>query len=197
MSFSMNRRYRRFVFKNIVGPLVVPIIWLLKRLYSLSFGWLDARASRAKEKKLEGEIREILPFLFTSYGGVVIANAGVPFPEPFDYATVSIACESLLLRFSRGRGEFNVDIARAKVPDSWHDLRLVLAAVNGSAECPERRRIPGLNEAAMLLEHNMARLCITFGADAAGEISHRLEEFDKADRAAMRQWEFEANRRFR
>ena len=193
----MRERWRWFLFENILRPLFLPIYWLVNGTYRVLFGWLDVRASKAKEREFALQIRGIFSFLFEAQDGLVVPNVGIPFPEPFDYATVTVACHNLLIRFVRGRGELNVALAQSKAPDNWHDLLLVMAAIDGRSELPERRWITELNEAAALLEPNMARLYDAFGSDSNGETARRLEEFHRADRASMREWEFEINNRIR
>jgi hypothetical protein len=84
---------------------------------------------------------------------------------------------------------------RAADPKRWYGLITVLAAIQG-AERPERRWILDLGEGAALLQANMTQLQESFGnADEA--VERRLKEFEKADRASMREWEFEVNSRIR
>lgn len=86
-------------------PAVVPVGLIVKGLYWASFGWwLDKYLGRRSQKCLARDVREAIPFLFTEYKGHIVANDGVRFPEPFDYATITIAFDSLFLRFVRGRG---------------------------------------------------------------------------------------------
>jgi hypothetical protein len=193
----MNERFSVFLARNILLPVLRPVSWLTQELYSLFFGWLDVRASKEKERRLELEIRELLPFLFGSQEATVVPNVGIPFPEPFDYATVTVACRNLLIRFSRGRSDLKVDLAGSNDPSNWHDLLLVLAAIDGREERPERRWFFDLREAAILLESNMARLSGVFGSNENSEVERRLEEFERADRVSMREWEYRVNNRLR
>lgn len=151
------------------------------------------KTSKTKEKKLGLEIRSALPFLFETHNGKIVPNSGILNPEPFDYATITVACHRILIRVVCGRGEISLTVAQSKNANSWHDLLLVMAAIDRLSQLPERRFFRDLQEAAALLKQNIARLDDAFGCDDDGETARRLEHFHKVDRASMREWEFEIN----
>lgn len=192
----MNRQSRRLLIE-LLRPVAVPIGIAAKGLYWLLFGWwLDKYQGRRGEKQLLQDVENALPFLFAEYNGRVVPNEGVQFPEPFDCATITVALENLLFRFVRGQGELGVNIAPAGAPHDWHELSLVLAAVNGVEEL-ERRPIVDLWRAAALLQPNISRLIQVFASRDYDRVKRQLAEVYKRDRAAMREWEAEINARLR
>ena len=118
-----------------------PVSWILRKVYNPCFGWLDRRIARQNERRFADEVRTHLPFLFSEYGARIIPNEGVPFPPSFDGAFVTLALDPLRLRFSRGRGDFGVQVASEFFPQQWEEFRLVADGVGpwDIAELPSRR----------------------------------------------------------
>src|SRR5438128_3465658 len=107
-------------------PVIIAPLNLLRLVasptYDLLFGWIDRRTARKDEKRLANDIQISMRFLFIQDGACIIQNEGVRFPPAFDYAFVTIACNNVLLRFCRGRGELGVHVAPAFAPSDWHEL---------------------------------------------------------------------------
>lgn len=99
-------------------------------IYSFTFGWLDRRTARSHQRQFEEDIRSNLAFLFDEYCAKVVPNEGVRFPPGFDGAFVTLSLGVVLLRFSRGRGDFNVRVSSVFVPGLWEDFRLVAEGVS-------------------------------------------------------------------
>lgn len=133
------------------------VAFSIGKAYWALFGWsIDAPVSRKRQRRFASEIRRRLAFLFEEHGAEIIPNEGVPFPEPFDYATVTVAVGALLLRFVRGRGEFRVLVISKSGPRDWRDwkdLLLVRKILDESEDRDsERMWIRDLPEAAHLLK---------------------------------------------
>lgn len=182
---------------ELLRPIAVPFGLAAKATYWLLLGWwLDGRMSRQGQNRLAQEIRQALPFLFSQYKGRVVPSEGIIFPEPFDYSTVTVLTDDLLIRFIRGRGELGVNIAPAERPNDWHELPRVIRAMHG-AEDVGYGNVADLSEAAGLLQANIEQLNRVLCGQRYEEIKNRLAEAYKRDRAAMREWEFEMNKRLR
>jgi hypothetical protein len=119
---------RSRILRSVLKPILVPIVFVIGKIYKLCFGWLDRRIARKNQDRFTQDVRTHLSFLFTDHGAEVIPNEGVRFPPSFDGAYVTVAAETLLFRFVRGRGDFGVEIASKFAPQNWEDLGLVLEA---------------------------------------------------------------------
>lgn len=193
----MTRETRVFLIENVVRPIGLPFYWAARGLFWLFFGGLNKRRGRKAQKRLARDIETALPFLFSTYRGHVVPNVGVRFPEPFDYATVTVATDHLFLRFIRGRDLLGAHVARVSAPNDWHELPVVMSVLNGAQDNLERQSFAGLQEAAALLEPNLGRLKAFFDSPDYERNRQQLTEFHKRDRAAMREWEAEMNARLR
>ena len=116
------------ILRSILRPILVPIVFVIGKIYKLCFGWLDRRIARKNQDRFAQDIRTHLSFLFTDHAAEVIPNEGVRFPPSFDGAYVTVAAEALLFRFVRGRGDFGVEVASKFAPQYSEDLGLVIEA---------------------------------------------------------------------
>jgi hypothetical protein len=125
------------ILRSILRPILVPVFFVIGKIYKLCFGWLDRRIARKNQDRFAQDVRTHLSFLFTDHAAQVIPNEGVRFPPAFDGAYVTVAAETLLFRFARGRGDFGVEVASKFAPTTWEDLGLVIEAagrLKGPAE---------------------------------------------------------------
>jgi hypothetical protein len=99
-------------------------------IYSFTFSWLDRRVARQNQRQFEEDIRTNLAFLFNEYGAKVVPNEGVRFPPGFDGAFVTLGLGVVLLRFSRGRGDFDVKVSSVFAAGRWEDFRLIAEGVS-------------------------------------------------------------------
>lgn len=189
----VDKRYRRLFFNYLLYPLLLPVRLLTRSIYTILFARMDSRRSAIRQKRLELEIRETFHFLFEDYGAVVVRNVDIPFPEPFDYATVTVTAGNLLMRIVRGREELAVDLARATNAKAWYDLKTVLAALRDSQR-PKPVWPYDLREAATMIRANILELYDRFG-EFDDRVRCRLEEFEQHDQAAIRDWEFRISSR--
>lgn len=124
-------------------PFFVILRFLIHTAFSVPMNMLDRRIAKKHEERLVRDVEEALPFLFTELNGHVVPSEGVPFPPAFDFAFVTVALDRLLFRFSRGRGQFAVQVAPSFAPSDWHELGLVLSAISGNGEI-ERQQVRDL-----------------------------------------------------
>jgi hypothetical protein len=94
--------------------------------YKLFFSWwLDPKTHRKNHEQFEQEIRNRVSCLFTNYGGQIVPN-NQDYPQAFDYAVITVAVDTMLLRFVRGRGDFRVDVCPKQMAGAWHEISLLV-----------------------------------------------------------------------
>jgi hypothetical protein len=122
---------------TLLSPLLAIFGIIFFGLYKILWGWwADERRSRILQRDFAKEIRVSLGFLFDQFGGQVVPNLR-KYPPVADYAVVTVAVQTVLLRFMRGRGEFRVDIAPTDSPNAWQEVGEALAEAEGYPESGE------------------------------------------------------------
>jgi len=188
----MSSRFTRWVVLEVFKPVVLAGNLLGKGL-RVMFAGRDLELSRTREEELEKEIRVQLPFLFEKYQGSVLLDETVKHPQPFDFASVVVSADNLLIRFFRGRGDLRVHLAQNRAPVDWYELHVVLSVI-------ENRTISEplfWTDIARLLELNMSGLKNAFSQSNYPELHRQLSKVRELDRAAISRWETETNHRFR
>lgn len=191
----MNRDVDRWIINYLVRPPLTLVRFVFSPIYDFLFGWLDRRSARNDQRKLEQDIRGALPFLFDEHCGCQVPNEGVPFPPGFDYAFVTIAVDNLLIRFCRGRGDLDVRIASKNAPNDWHELCLLLSLIDGKEDL-QHRDVVDLRHASRLLQPQIDRLKRAFTGNTGEDLRQRLGEVYTSDKIAIREAEWEINKRF-
>jgi hypothetical protein len=136
----------RFLLLNLLRP----IFWLIYLLRGGETGFKE-RQQRAfqptgRDEKLEQEIRSELSFLFEEHAAEVISNEFYYYS--FGNAIIKIACEYLLMIFTRDRGDLRLWIAPRDQPQS---MVLVEQVLWGLKLLPETRSWVDLRDLAELL----------------------------------------------
>jgi len=163
-------------------------------IYSFLFARADKRSAQTRERQLADEIHENLPFIFETYNAEIVPNGeDISFPPPFDYAVITTAVGALLIRFIRGRGELEVQVALRNAPGNWHELSLVLNVIDIPQEV-HRGATYSLPDVARFLKTYMHQIQEAF-SDKYPAVKQRLDEFYSRDRLIIRQWETEINRK--
>jgi hypothetical protein len=176
---------------QMMRPVFVPLFWILERTYELLFARSDLRMSIQAEEQLGREIQSKLPFLFDEYGGQLISSTPTK-PRPFDFAVSKVVLPDFTLQFIRGRGDFRVRIAPNHAPKALEDLPIILSIIDESFERREFKSFPDLES---VLKPRMKLLQDALSPDRYSGLSPRLENVHEHDRAVIRQWETEINRR--
>ena len=197
----MQRRETWFV--TLVRCPFILLSWILRPvgqvwfpLYDFSFGWIYKRRAKRDEQKFARDIKASLRFIFTDEKGRIVPNEGVPFPAPFDAAYVTVVIDDMLLRFTRGRGELSAHVAPVFAPDDWHELSLVLSAINDPAGIRRQRAFSDLREISGALQCQMNALRQLFSASQFLDLKERLtDQIYNRDAVTLRAWEKELNRR--
>jgi hypothetical protein len=192
----MERGTIRWIVVNVIVPPLQLLRFILKPM-GLLLGLLDRLLARREERKLRLDIAEAMPFLFQELHARVIPNEGVPFPPGFDYAFVTVETENMLIRFCRGRGEFDVHVGSRTRPRDFHKLGLVLSLLDKQREA-NRSGIVDVQQAAQILETHIDLLRRALGGEAADEtLVCALAQVAASDRIAMREAEWEINKQLR
>jgi hypothetical protein len=132
---------------------------LFKPVYTATFGWwLDPLLQRKKNRALLDDVQAHFAFL-TSDNGVSMSNPiGI---LPFDYASVEIRWEHLLITITRGRGDTTVTVAPLNAPQNSCQLGPFIAALE-HRRFSERDIFHDLSGAANLLHPRLEVLKHTF-----------------------------------
>jgi len=134
----------RFGLLFIVRPILKCVATVTTPVYRGLFGWFDDRMYSKLQRNLEHDIVGNLPWLLEIEQAKVVRNTS-KYPKAFDYAIVTMAAGTLLLRFVRGRGEFRVDVAPQHAPDDWQELAEAIASIDESKTTPHYYRFKDLN----------------------------------------------------
>lgn len=126
----------------IIGTVLEFVTFPLRMLFGPPLRLLGRRIARKEQAEFEGKIRRDAEALFYKHGAEVVPNEGVLFPPPFDGAFVTVRADGMLIRFEKGRGDFNVRVTSVESPHGWTDLELLLAAI----ETPDDVRQRGMGD---------------------------------------------------
>ena len=176
---------------EVMKPILVPLFWVLDKTYELFFARGDLRMSKEAEEQLGREIQSKLPFLFSDYGGQLCPYA-LEKARPFDYAVTKVVFRDFSLSFTRGRGDFQVRVAPNHAPRAWEELPIILSIID---EGFERREFKSFSDLETALKPRMKRLQEALSTNRYPELLPRLANVHDHDRAIIRQWETEINRR--
>jgi hypothetical protein len=190
----MGRSISRWIFDHRNSLPIRLLRSTVSTTYDLLFGRLDRRIARRNQARLAQEIQTELPFLFGAHRGNIVPNQGVPFPPGFDYAFVTVAVDDILVRFCRGRGELGVHIASKLTPNEWHEVSLLLNLIE-KKENLERSGVLDLRDASRLIEPYIDQLKKAFLERPGSDLRQRLAAVYADDRVAIREAEWEINKR--
>jgi hypothetical protein len=156
---------------DLFAPVVLGIGFFFKVVYVVFFGWwLDPRLQRRANQSLLNDVRENLSFLFPNGHAVEHPRIRV---LPFDYASVEVAWENLLLSFTRGREEVNVLVAPSHAPNMSYQLGPAIAALE-NRHYSEHDAVNSLHDAAGLLEPRLEALNVAFSEQSFPAMKQKL-----------------------
>ena len=176
---------------EVMKPILVPLFWIMEKAYDFLFAASDLRMSVELQQRFETDVQRELPFLFSDYGGRLTPYE-LKKARPFDYAVARVALREFRLQFTRGRGECRAHIAPAHAPEELDDLSIVLSLID---ETFQRRDFKSLADFRPVLEPRMSLLQDAMAVDRYSELVPQIENAHEHDRAIIRQWETEINRR--
>jgi hypothetical protein len=176
---------------EVMKPILVPLFWIMGRVYDFLFAVSDLRRSIQAGQELGSEVQRELPFLFSDYEGR-LSPYELKKGLPFDYAGTRVVLPEFSLEFTRGRGEFRVHIAPSHAPKKVEELPLVLSIID---ETFQRRDFRSFADLRAALEPRMKLLQDALAPDRYSELVPHIENVHEHDRAIIRQWETEINRR--
>lgn len=189
----MGRELNRLLTAVLRPPLEI-VVYLAKGLYKPLFGNLDLRMSRKNEKDLMRDIRAELGFFFEKHRGQLTQDESVKHPQPFDYAYAIVSTDEMVFRFFRGRGELRVWLAPKSAPRDWAELNLLIAVVNPDEKSPWTP-FSSLRDAAEILKAEYDHLAQALAQNQITSTRRRLVDLNDYERAVIRQYETEINRR--
>ena len=107
------------------APVILGVVFFFKAIYIALFGWwLDPLGQQKKDRALLNDVRANFEFL-TSKSEVCMSHPGGILP--FDYASVEIRWENLLITVTRGRGDTTVTVAARNAPQNSCELGPLIA----------------------------------------------------------------------
>jgi hypothetical protein len=125
---------------RLLRPPLVAIGFVASTIYAGLFGWwLDARLSKKNGERFANEVKHDLQFLFSEKAARIVPTDDYRVQRAFDRSVVTVATDAFWIRFIRLRGDFNVEVASAKLPHRWEDL-------SGALENAEMREGATLND---------------------------------------------------
>lgn len=176
------------VLRFVVAPLFV-LFRPIGRLIELCFRPLNNSAARKNQREFAAEINTQFSFLFKEHGGTIVPNdADVPLVPSHDGAYVTVATDAIRFRFTRGRGDFLLELAPLNAPTEWEKFDLVLAVIPNLPVVVEPRDTQAQRTVARVLPALYKPLCDALGEerasatlDAATRIhEERAEEYIQA-----------------
>jgi hypothetical protein len=125
---------------------------------------LRSFGDRRRERSLERDVRENLPWLFKKYESRVVPTENCP--RASDYAVVTVAVGNVLLRFVRGRGELRADIAPVlHASTDWQEVGEAISSTSDHEQVPPVYY--RLSHLSLLLQQNLERLNASLSAEPA------------------------------
>jgi hypothetical protein len=177
--------------KFLVLPIFYVIGFLFVNTYKLLFGWwLEPLSGRKSNARLAEEIENKLSFLFSEHGARIVPNEG-RLRRGMDFAYTTIEVGNFRLHFITGRGDLAVRIAPKHAPSDWHDLALVVMALDTPQGLRARENLNWLEDVARVLRENWERLNFAMSERDYPVIRNRLNAIydlptDDLSRAGIR-----------
>jgi hypothetical protein len=176
---------------EVTKPLLLPIFWIVHKTFTTLLRPMSLRMTREDDDQFGHDIQSNLGFLFAEYGGE-LRPIPVKEPSPFDYAVNRVVFPEFTLQFIRGRGGFRVRVAPVHAPKALEDLPVILSVIDDGFE---RREFKSFSDLETVLRPRMKLLQEALSPDRYPELLRRLANVHEHDRAIIRQWETEINRR--
>jgi hypothetical protein len=108
--------------------------------YKIAFGWLDELLYQRDRKRFIREIEQGFAELFSKRVGKVVSHEGKNLIHAFDYVSVTVEFDEILVRVTRGRGEMLVQVSPRTEPKNW----LALSTLWDRIALPEWGRPPSI-----------------------------------------------------
>jgi hypothetical protein len=110
-----------------LGPIFLGIGFVVKLFYRIAFGWwLDPWMQSKENRALWDDVQANFYFLTSQ---TQLDLSGPTDIHPFDYASVKIPWENLLVTITRGRGNTAVTVAPRHAPGDNYELGRLIAAM--------------------------------------------------------------------
>jgi hypothetical protein len=177
--------------KSLVLPIFYVIGFLFVNTYKLLLGWwLEPLSVRKSDARLAEEVQNKLSFLFSEHGARIVPNEG-RLRRGMDFAYATLEVGNFRLHLITGRGDVAVRIAPKHAPSDWHDLSLVIMALDTPQGLRARENLNWLEDVARLLRENWERLNFALSEGEYSVIRNRLNAIydlpgDDLSRAGIR-----------
>ena len=183
----------RLQIMEVIWPLFAGLAFILKALHRTLFAWwLDPWLQRRANDKLWDDIKSNFPSLCKE-GRHIKDKRIITTVLPFDYASVSIACDNLRLCFTRGRDELNVTCSHYSSPDEAYELALVIGALD-SKDVTDLEYASTLPRVAELFGRRRNDINAAFSDESYPQFRLRLLRMREEARILTRQSEWELNK---
>lgn len=140
-------------------PIFLGIGFIVKLFYNIAFAWwLDPWMQRKENRALWDDVQANFYFLTSQ---TEWDSSGPTAIHPFDYASVKIPWENLLVTITRGRGDTAVTVAPRHAPADNYELGRLIAALE-RRHLRERDIVNTLAGAANLLRPRLQQLNLAF-----------------------------------
>lgn len=171
-------------------PLFVLPYLVAKYLYRGVFGWwLDAWLTSRDRRRLLRDIVDYMPFL-ASNGKVVTLNRSA---QPFDYASIYLEIDRVLVCITRGQGEVSVTLAPLAYLRDWYEFGMVVEALDDTQGTTESISA-GLKEADRALELHWESIRREFSEARYSQFKLTLSEIKRNRQKATRELEWQLNK---
>jgi hypothetical protein len=152
-------RGRKLRILKFLTPLILGVGFIVKLVYNIAFAWwLDPRLQRKENRALWDDVQANFYFLTMQSQPHISGPTTI---HPFDYASVKIPWENLLVTITRGRGDTTVSVAPRHSPGENYELGPVIAALE-RRHFSERDIVNDLAGAASLLRPRLQELNVAF-----------------------------------
>jgi hypothetical protein len=94
-------------------------------VYSMAFGGFDELVRRRDRQGFIAEVNRSFSYLFSEHEGSVHPHEGENLPRAFDYVSVVLEFKEMSVRLTSGRGELDAEVAPARAPNDWRELRFL------------------------------------------------------------------------
>ena len=179
--------------ETIVGffrPIYVILRFLFIGLDKILFGWVHIISQRRADAQLTRDVRINVHFLFPA--GQFIKDRWYRV-LPFDYASVRVNFENVIVIFTRGQGQLNVSAAPRNSPREIYRIAVIVAALD-SIDARDFREPQSLDGVGGVLRPRLVALNEAFSESQYPEFKKKLEAQKKTMWVMAKQSEWELNR---
>ena len=153
------------------APIFLGIGFIVKMLNKVAFAWwLDPWLQRNENRALWNDVQANLFFLVSQ---VQLISSRPVAVMPFDYASVKLLRENVLITITRGRGDLAVSVAPRHAPAESYELGSAIAALE-SRHLSEHDLVGSFAGVERLLRPRLETLNLAFSEEEYPRFKKRL-----------------------